>query len=266
MAQRVSLAAAIERLPSSADPRRDEAWYSRNVEEAADPESARREHALSPEDAFRSPEGVYFKRFSCERHIKEIAIVANWETYRAIDFGYRHPACLWAQRSPAGQLFIVDELLPENLTTPEFVAQIKTREEGFHLAVPVTASYCDPAGKATNTQTAESEFAIFAREGLCPCGQTSSVRDGCVRIMDALADEAQPLIVAERCAALIAALAQVKPQRTHTEIYDIDHELFSHPLDGLRYLLLNLPGPGTHPYTPPEDSPGPCAGLYGRIW
>ena len=42
-------------------------------------------------------------------------------------------------------------------------------------------------------------------------GKSSSVRDGCVRIMDALADEAQPLIVAERCSGLIRALSQVKP-------------------------------------------------------
>ena len=69
---------------------------------------------------------------------------------------------------PTGQLFIVDELLPENTTTPEFVKMIKAREQSFALAEPVIASFCDPAGKAANVQTAESEFAIFAREGLRP--------------------------------------------------------------------------------------------------
>ena len=67
------------------------------------------------------------------------------------------------------------------------------------------------------------------------------MRDGCVRIMDLLADEAQPLIIAERCVGLIGALSQVKPHRSSHEIYDTDHELFSHPLDALRYLLVNLP-------------------------
>ena len=113
-------------------------------------------------------------------------MVENWETWRAIDFGYHHPACLWAQRSPSGQLFIVDELLPANLATPEFVKKIKEREQGFGLAVPIKASYCDPAGKATNVQTAETEFEVFRREGLNPQGKPSSVRDGCVRIMDML--------------------------------------------------------------------------------
>jgi hypothetical protein len=229
-------------ISSETDPRRNAEWYRRNVEEAADPEAARREHARSPQDAFAAPEGIYFKRFLRERHVKKIEIVANWQSFRGIDFGYRHPACLWAQRSPGGQLFIVDELLPVNLTTPEFAAAIKTREAGFGLVVPVRASYCDPAGKAANVQTAATEFEVLRGDGLAPQGKPSSVRDGCVRIMDMLADQAQPLIVSERCSGLIAALSSVKPHRSRPEVYDTEHERFSHPLDALRYLLVNLAG------------------------
>ena len=69
------------------------------------------------------PRALSSSAFAARRHVQEVEIVANWQTWRAIDFGYRHAACLWAQRSPAGQLFIVDELLPENATTPEFVEQ-----------------------------------------------------------------------------------------------------------------------------------------------
>ncbi len=252
-------------IPSSADPRRDESWYVRNVEEAADPESARREHARRPEDAFRSPEGVFFKRFCRERHVKEIAIVANWDTVRAIDFGFRHPAVLWAQRAPSGQLFIVDELLPENTTTPELVELIKERETAYGLALPAGPSYCDPAGRAANCQTAETEFELLQCAGLDPVGKLSGVRDGCVRIMDALADEEQPLIIASRCVGLIRALAQVKPAAHRSEIYDTDHEVYSHPLDALRYLLVNLPQ-ASGEWTPSPPTYGPSSGLRGRIW
>jgi hypothetical protein len=252
-------------IPSAADPRRDPEWYRRNVAEAADPESARREHAQTPEDAFRSPEGVYFKRFSRERNVKALEIVENWTTYRAVDFGYRHPACLWAQQSPSGQLHVVDELCPTNLATPEFAAAIKAREASFGLAVQVTASFCDPAGKAVSVQTAESEFELFAREGLVPLGKSSGVRDGCVRIMDALAGEELPLLVAERCTGLIRALSQVKPKRAQAEIYDTDHELFSHPLDALRYLLVNLPQMVTDWDLGPPTR-GVASGMWGRVW
>ena len=248
-------------IGSDADPRRDEDWYRTNVEEAADPDSARREHARTAADAFRSPEGAFFKRFRSECHVQEIEIVHNWQTWRAIDFGFRHSACLWAQRSPAGQLFIVDELLPCDTATPEFVAQIKAKEATFGLVESPLVSYCDPAGKGTNTQTGESEFDLFARAGLRPSGVSSSVRDGCVRIMNALADEAQPLVVAERCVALIRALSQVKPHRSSHEIYDTDHEIFSHPLDALRYLLVNLPQPAAEWHQP--DYSGQA---MPRIW
>jgi hypothetical protein len=226
-------------IPSSADPRRTPEWYRINVEEAADPDSARREHARSVQDAFRSAEGVFFKKFSFERNVAEVAIVANWETFRAIDFGLRHAACLWVQRSPEGQLFIVDELLTCDLTTPEFAEAIKAHEAPFKLVEPSLVSYCDPAGKTGNLQTSKTEFDVFAKAGLRPYGKTSKVREGCVRIMNLLAQEEQPLLIASRCEGLIRAISQVKPHRANHEIYDKDHETFSHPLDALRYLLVS---------------------------
>jgi hypothetical protein len=252
-------------IPSDADPRRDSEWYRLHVAESADPDSARREHARDVTDAFRSPEGVFFKRFSAERHVAEVEIVANWPTWRGIDFGYRHPACLWLQRSPGGQLFVVDELLPENVTTPEFVEAIRVREAGFKLAVSPIESFCDPAGRAANVQTAESEFEIFAQAGLAPQGRPSAVRDGCLHILNALAEEPLPLVVASHCTRLIRALAQIKPMKGHPEVYDTEHELYSHPLDALRYLLVNLPADYGE-WTPPEPEVGPSSGLWGRTW
>ena len=186
-------------ISSDADPRRDDQWYRRNVEEAADPESARREHARSPEDAFRAPEGVYFKRFSVERNVAQIEVVANWPTVRAVDFGFHHPACVWIQSSPAGQPFVVAELVPSDLTTSEFAAEIRRIDDSLGLVEPPRLTYCDPAGRAANVQTAESEFVIFARAGLKPMSKPSSVRDGCVRLMGLLADPDLPLVVSRRC-------------------------------------------------------------------
>jgi hypothetical protein len=249
-------------VPSTADPRRDREWYRLNVEEAADPDSARREHARCAEDAFRSPGGNYFKRFSRERHVKDISIVDNWRTYRGVDFGIRRSACLWAQVSPSGQLFIVDELLPQNTPTPEFARLIKEREASFKLVEEPLCSYCDPAGRAANMQTAESEFDKFACEQLRPVGKPSSVRDGCVRIMDLLADEQLPLVVASRCEGLIRALAQVKPHRSKPETYNTDHPIFSHPLDALRYLLVNdVLAPNLNIVSGNEDGPSPLMTL-----
>ena len=132
-------------IGSDADPRRDANWYRLNVSEAADPESARREHARCVADAFRSPEGAYFKRFRSERHVTAVAIVRHWPTWRAIDFGYRHPACLWAQRSAAGQLFVVDELLPrEHNDTGVRRERSRHARRSFGLAAPVILKLLRP--------------------------------------------------------------------------------------------------------------------------
>jgi hypothetical protein len=227
-------------VPAEADPRRGEDFFRENVAEATDPTLALREWARKPEDAFRAPEGAFFRRFDRDRHVDDVEAQPSWMTYRAIDFGYRHPACLWAQQAPSGQLFIVAEEVPENVTTSEFRDLILATDDRLGTAAVTQASYCDPAGRAANVQTAESEFEVLRRAHLNPRGKPSSVRDGCVRIMDALADKELPLVVSEACPGLIRALSQVKPHRTHPETYDNDHELFSHPLDALRYLLVNL--------------------------
>lgn len=236
-------------LPWTAHPERDAEWHALNVDQAPEPRRARREYAATPEDAFSSPQGVYFERLDPTRNTADLPVERHWTTWRLVDFGFRHPACLWMQRAPSGQLLIVDELLPdgtrEPLTTPEFAAAILDRETTYNLDPPPRATYCDPAGRAASAQTGESEFEVFARAGLRPEGKTSSIRDGCVRIMDALADPVLPLVVASRCTGLITALSRVKPHRTQTECYDYDHVLYSHPLDALRYGLVNVtPGKG----------------------
>lgn len=225
-------------VPSTADIRRDDEWYRRAVDEAADENLARREHARTAEDAFRAPEGVYFSRFTRERNVMAAKPQASWKTWRGADFGYRHPACLWAQLAPTGQPFIVGELAPESLTTDEFRDAILAMDKT--LGVHPRESYCDPAGKAVNVQTAESEFEILRRGGLRPKGKPSSVRDGCVRIMNALSDKQLPLIVSDSCPELIRCLTQVKPDKSRPDLYDQREDSpYQHLLDALRYIFVN---------------------------
>lgn len=238
-------------IPATADPRRDEDWFRVNVLEDADPDGAMREYARKPEEAFRAPEGAYFKRFERARHVQDVEVQRSWTTFRSIDFGFRHPACLWEQVAPSGQVFVVDELLPENMTTTEFVQAIVERERSWDLGETPRASYCDPAGNAANVQTAQSEFEVLRSFRLNPKGKPSSIRDGCMRIMDALADTDLPLVIAERCAGTIRCLSQVKPDKSKPELYDQREDSpFQHALDALRYFYVNHKA-GSAPFRPP---------------
>lgn len=220
-------------------PGRDAEWYRLNVTEAPEPRLARREHAATPEDALSAPGGSYFERFTRERNVLAVTPQAAWKTWRGVDFGFRHPACVWMQKAPSGQLFVVGEYAPENITTEEYRDGIVAMDA--RLGVVPLASYCDPAGKASNVQTAESEFEVLKRAGLNPRSKPSGIRDGCMRIMNLLADPDLPLIVSEDCPQLIRCLTQVKPDKSKPELYDQREDSpYQHLLDALRYLLVNV--------------------------
>ena len=89
------------------------------------------------------------------------------------------------------------------------------------------------------------------------------MRDGCVRIMDLLADETAAA-GGRRGAARGSSGRSPRSSRTAAppEIYDTDHEIFSPPLDALRYLPVeNLPQPAAEWHLP-VYSGQPIA----RIW
>ena len=241
-------------LDWTAVPSRDADFYRETVLEAVEPRLARREYPSTPEEAFQAPEGIYFERFDPQRNVGDIAIVPEWRTARAVDHGYHSPACLWIQTSPAGQRFVVAELAPHRLTTEEFAQTILAKERAFGLAEPPHTSYCDPAGRAANVQTAQSEWEIFTRFGLNPVGRASGVRDGNLRLMAALADEKLPLVVSRDCPWLIEALGSVRPDKHRPDIPDETSE-YAHILDALRYGLVNLPADAGEPWTDtaPED-------------
>jgi hypothetical protein len=226
-------------LPWTAHPERDADWHRLNVDQAPEPRLAKREYAEAPEDAFRSPAGAYFERFTRERNVRAVTPQPSWKTWRGVDFGFRHPACLWTQKAPSGQLFVVAEHAPENVTTEEYRDGIVAMDG--ELGVAPLATYCDPAGKAVNVQTSESEFEVMKRAHLNPRSKPSGIRDGCMRIMNLLADPDLPLIVSEDCPQLIRCLTQVKPDKGHPELYDQREDSpYQHLLDALRYLLVNV--------------------------
>ncbi len=239
-------------------------WYRLNVLEAPEPRLARREYPETAQEAFASPEGAYFERFNDAVNTADVSIVSGWQTFRAVDFGYHSPACLWIQVSPAGQPFVVAEWVPHDLTTDEFAAGILAIEKGWSLGLPPHVTYCDPAGRSVNVQTAESEVEVFLRHGLAPLSRPSSIRDGCVRIISALADPALPLVISDECRWTQEAVGGVKPDKRHVDIYDESSE-YTHVLDALRYFFVNWRALST-PYEAPESDHPVMAGMSGRTW
>jgi hypothetical protein len=212
------------------------------VEEAPEPRLAQREYAATPEQAFAAPQGCFVERWNAAVNAPcRMPAQHNWETWRAVDFGFHWPCCLWIQTSPAGQYIVVAALArrePYNWTTEEFADKILAVDKALNLVEPPRATFCDPAGANVQAQTGESEFEIFKLKGLAPVGIHSSIRDGCVRIMDAIADPDLPLLVSKSCVWLVEALGAISPDRRRPDIYD-ENSTYTHCLDALRYFFVN---------------------------
>lgn len=252
--------------PWSARPDRDAEWYRLNVTEATEPRLARREFAATPEEAFAAPSGIFFERFDSTaggRNVVEFVPVHNWPTVRAVDYGYHSPACAWVQTSPAGQSIVVAELSPHDLRTEEFAAEIKRVDASLDLIETPSATYCDPAGKGVDPQTAESEVEVFRRAGLRPASKASGVRDGCVRLISLIGDPDLPLLISTACPWTIEALGGVRPDKHRPDVYDEDSE-YDHILDALRYWAVNR-STGTT-YVAPKRGRTITSGMRDHIW
>ena len=229
-------------LPWDVHPDRNATWYQVNVEEAPEPRLAHREFAATPEEAFASPEGVFFERWDAKVNSPgAIAAVHNWQTWRCADFGFHWPAALWVQISPKGQFFVVAELArrePFNWTTEEFADEIIKIDNSLGLFEPPRGTFCDPAGRGVEAQTGESEIDVFKLKGLAPISEPSSIRDGCVRIMDAIADPDLPLLVSRSCTWTAEALGRISPDKHRPDVYD-EKSSYTHVLDALRYFMVN---------------------------
>ncbi|MGA3168475.1 MAG: hypothetical protein ABSF14_20420 [Terriglobia bacterium] len=258
--------------PWSSHPGRDADWYRLNVTESPEPRLANREHASSPRDAFAAPAGVYFERWS-DRNETEQGATPSWSTCRAVDFGRRHPACLWVQTSPAGQPIVVAEFAPAAraasaaMTTQELVEHIQSIDRGLGLLTAPTITYCDPAGRAAEAQTGESQFEVFQRAGLNPVGQPSGIRDGCVKLFDLIADPDLPLLISKKCPWTLEAITTVTPDPHKPDLYDqAESSQYQHVLDALRYWAVNMRPAAPEDWEPMEAQPGPSQGMWGREW
>jgi len=223
-------------------PHRDAEWYQLNVVESPEPRLAHREFAATPEEAFASPEGVFFERWDPKVNSpRAFAAVHNWETWRCVDFGFHWPTCLWVQISPRGQYHVVAELArrePFNWTTEEFADHILAIDAELNLFEPPRGTFCDPAGRNVGAQTGESEIDVFQLKGLAPISEPSSIRDGCVRLISAIADPDLPLLVSKSCVWTAEALGSVSPDKQKPDRYD-EKSSYTHALDALRYFMVN---------------------------
>lgn len=181
-----------------------------------------------------STRGVVFPTFDPAVHVREVGPLVTMTL--AIDFGFRAPfVCLWIA-DDGTNVHVIDEHVQAGMTVEKHLKLIAEREWGGvkHVA-------CDPAGRAKNEQTGESNVRLMRKAGYTVASTPSYITEGLEQIRAGLqtGDGRATLFIHPRCVNLIKAMQGYHyPEAGQSEKPEKDGE-FDHAVDALRYFYIN---------------------------
>jgi hypothetical protein len=194
------------------------------------------------EISFESQSDQVYGEFDPQRHIlgEDWCVRRDWEIFRAMDFGYRHPFVLWLQLTPEGEVIVFDEWSESDRTTEELLQAVRNVDLVHGLMeTDVTWTACDPAGAAAQ-DAGLSPVDLLRRAGMKLRYRSSRIAPGVERLKSALCDAAGRvhLRVAPRCRRLITDFARYRWAASGEE--PLKDGLCDHSMDALRYFFVNL--------------------------
>lgn len=229
----------IHRLHYHQHPDHDETW-EKAARSGLSEARWRREQELS----FEGAEGRVFDQFDSQRHLCSTSYlpgrIDGAKLYRGIDFGYRKPAVVWLEVLPDGSMVVFHCLVGDRWPIHQLMQEIRSVDEryGFQEA-DFTFTAVDPAGAAKNDSGISPVEAMLAA-GFKLVWSLSSIAAG-IEVVRSLLLDAQGKVrlrVDSRCADLIRAFqGYAWAQDGELPVKDGVHD---HPMDALRYLLVNL--------------------------
>ena len=177
-----------------------------------------------------------FPSFDPAIHVREtVESPAVSRLTAAIDFGYRHFACLWVRRHEDGTTHVIDERITQDVPMNQQVEYLKRKPWGDFNTITA-----DPAGLAANTQTAVSDISLLRAQGFTVLCRTARIREGLELIRAALrpASGPPPLFIHPRGSTLPKALRCYHYPNAHDET-PVKDNIHDHPMDALRYHFVN---------------------------
>lgn len=161
-----------------------------------------------------------------------------------VDFGFRAPTVLlWAHvedASSGGVVRVLDERVQSGVTLEQHIDAIRTSK----WAAPTWVGI-DPAGEQRHEQTGSSNALMLRRAGLTVRARRLSLEEGLRVVRARLAPASGPprLFVHRRCERLIDALLRYRYPSDRPDATTPMKDGADHPVDALRYMLVNLDRP-----------------------
>ncbi len=233
-------------LPWTADPSRDEAWYTRTKELMGD--LVLQEYPLTADEALSCPGGSFFSELKQNVHIcNPFPIPTSWRRYHSIDYGLDMLAGIWAAFDDEGNAYIYREIYESDLIIPVACSRMSTLENGEDIyarfAPPDLFGRSGETGKTRIEAFAENGFE-FERASADREAGWSALKEWLRVYTDAEGKETSRLKIFSCCTNLIRTLFSIKTdKRRPSDCAREPHEL-THAPDALRYLMVSRPNGG----------------------
>ena len=189
-----------------------------------------------------------FPEYSDSAHTADLKPVKELPLHIGADFGLT-PAAVIAQRGAMGQLYIIDELIAEDVGAVKFGEALKRLLSEKYAGYRIETMTGDPAGSVRAPTDEQTVFQILNAQGLKFRPASSNLmtirREAVARPLTRFIDGAPGFLVNRRCQKLRGGLGGkfcYKRMKVSGERYNEtpDKNEWSHVCDALQYLCLGM--------------------------
>ena len=162
-------------LHFSADPAKGEKWAEKVRAGCASVEEYNQEYEID----FSSTAGCrVYPGFRRDIHSRNLKAIPHREIWRGWDFGFGHPACVWAQVNDNGRLNVLRELMGVNVTIDKFATQVIDISAKEFISAGRFRDAGDPACRHRNDKSERTTADILRSMGVKIESRPTLVKDG----------------------------------------------------------------------------------------
>lgn len=221
-------------------PDRDQAWFDREIR--TNPEFAR-EYQLVWGATVGTP--VFSPLYKKSLHEQQMEPLPHAVVHRGWDFGYVHPACVWAQFDATDQLGIRHELLGENETIEQFGQRVVDLSREWFGDDAEYADYGDPAGHQRNDKSERTSIQILKDMfGIRVKTRPSEIIQGVDRLRSALVprDDGRSGLTVDpvTCPQVAYGMTRAYIRDEHDPEKPFKDGHYDHLFDALRYMGIHV--------------------------
>ncbi len=191
------------------------------------------------------PKGTrVYAHFTPKFHIGDFTYNSGLPLYRSWDFGFRHPAVLFAQEGTDGRFYFLKEILGTEILINDFRDLVIKKTNEWFPNIWDVQDFCDPAGNQRNSKSTRTDIQILGDKGIRPKHRITKIEEGIlsleIKFQKQIGGKSEIGIDSKGCPIFIDALAGGYYRDKNGE--PNGDEYFDHFCDCARYMMVNLFG------------------------